>query len=232
MLHPEVVSILGKTRSGAMCLAVSLVFEINLWSERQDQAREETRRRKLLLVCFPRLFPPSVFSKPQTNLALNARQVFSSVSTTVFSTFSCDYVEDLDVSLLRADYSTSCDHPDHRFYKVRVAERTPKKCTQVYDASLAKHMVVQSRTAWLSFSGAETCVLISFFCSSSSFPPAPLTLALYSKASMGACGHETGRARRRRTNTKYKVHDTCVDGCLGILTHGRNFRPPLRRGFP
>ncbi|CAN0196672.1 unnamed protein product [Scytosiphon promiscuus] len=43
--------------------------------------------------------------------------VFSSVSTTVFSTYSCDYVEDLGVSLLRADYSISCDHPNHVFYE-------------------------------------------------------------------------------------------------------------------
>lgn len=59
---------------------------------------------------------------PNTNRfscsALNTRQVFSSVSTTVFSAFACDYVEDLDVSLLRADYSISCDHPDHLFYEV------------------------------------------------------------------------------------------------------------------
>lgn len=46
-------------------------------------------------------------------------QVFSSVSTTVFSTYSCDYVEDLGMSLLRADYSISCDHPDHSFYEVQ-----------------------------------------------------------------------------------------------------------------
>lgn len=46
-------------------------------------------------------------------------QVFSSVSTTVFSTFSCDHVEDLDEHLLRADYSISCDHSDHVFYKAR-----------------------------------------------------------------------------------------------------------------
>ncbi|CAN0265527.1 unnamed protein product, partial [Pylaiella littoralis] len=42
--------------------------------------------------------------------------VFSSVSTTVFSTYACDFVEDLDVFLLRADYSISCDDPDHFFY--------------------------------------------------------------------------------------------------------------------
>ena len=45
-------------------------------------------------------------------------QVFSSVSTTVFSTFSCDYVEDLEVTLLRADYSISCDEKDYLVYKV------------------------------------------------------------------------------------------------------------------
>eukprot|EP00752_Nemacystus_decipiens_P008583 g7664.t1 len=50
--------------------------------------------------------------------------VFSSVSTTVFSTYACDYVEDLDVSLLRADYSISCDTPDHLFYKDFVRPRS------------------------------------------------------------------------------------------------------------
>lgn len=59
-----------------------------------------------------------------TNQPINSQnqtreQVFSSVSTTVFSTYACDYVEDLDVSLLRADYSISCDHPDHVFYEVK-----------------------------------------------------------------------------------------------------------------
>lgn len=47
-----------------------------------------------------------------------ARQVFSSVSTTIFSTFSCDYVEDLEVNLLRADYSISCDDKEHLLYQV------------------------------------------------------------------------------------------------------------------
>lgn len=45
--------------------------------------------------------------------------MFSSVSTAVFSTFACDYVEDLDVFLLRADYSISCDHSDHLIYEVK-----------------------------------------------------------------------------------------------------------------
>ncbi|CAM9678213.1 unnamed protein product [Pylaiella littoralis] len=47
--------------------------------------------------------------------------VFSSVSTTVVSTYVCDDVEDLDESLLRADYSISCDDPKHLFYKVYAA---------------------------------------------------------------------------------------------------------------
>lgn len=46
------------------------------------------------------------------------RQVFSSVSTTIFSTFSCDLVEDLDVWLLRADYSIICHGNDYVIYQV------------------------------------------------------------------------------------------------------------------
>ncbi|CAN0240311.1 unnamed protein product [Pylaiella littoralis] len=47
--------------------------------------------------------------------------VFSSVSTTAFSTYACDLVEDLDEYLLRADYSISCDDPEHLFYEVYAA---------------------------------------------------------------------------------------------------------------
>lgn len=47
-----------------------------------------------------------------------ARQVISSVSTTIFSTFACDYVEDLEVNLLRADYSISCDDEGHLLFQV------------------------------------------------------------------------------------------------------------------
>lgn len=53
----------------------------------------------------------------------DVRQVFSSVSTTVFSTYSCDYVEDLGVNLLRADYSVSCDNSEHLFYEVNCVLR-------------------------------------------------------------------------------------------------------------
>lgn len=55
-------------------------------------------------------------------------QVFSSVSTNVFSTYACDFVKDLDVSLLRADYRISCDDSVHLFYEVSVPENKKRTC--------------------------------------------------------------------------------------------------------
>jgi hypothetical protein len=47
--------------------------------------------------------------------------IYSTVSTVVFQTFACDYLEDTKVSLLRADYSVSCDTDKHTAYKVYAA---------------------------------------------------------------------------------------------------------------
>eukprot|EP00953_Heterococcus_sp_UTEX-ZZ885_P041481 21161-Heterococcus_DN1.PRE.3 len=43
------------------------------------------------------------------------------ISTVVFQTFSCDYLEDTKESWLRADYSVSCDTDKHTAYKVYAA---------------------------------------------------------------------------------------------------------------
>ena len=52
-------------------------------------------------------------------------QIFSSVSTTIFSTYSCHFVEDLDMNLLRADFSISCDDDVHLLYQVKPASFQP-----------------------------------------------------------------------------------------------------------
>jgi hypothetical protein len=47
--------------------------------------------------------------------------IFSAVSTVVFQTFSCDYLEVTEESWLRADYSISCDTGKHTAYKIYAA---------------------------------------------------------------------------------------------------------------
>jgi hypothetical protein len=47
--------------------------------------------------------------------------IFSAVSTVVFQTFSCDYLEDTKQSWLRANYSISCDTDKHTAYKIYAA---------------------------------------------------------------------------------------------------------------
>jgi hypothetical protein len=47
--------------------------------------------------------------------------IYSTVSTTVFQTFSCDTIDDkaeVKMSFLRADYSIQCDTPQHKLYKI------------------------------------------------------------------------------------------------------------------
>jgi hypothetical protein len=43
--------------------------------------------------------------------------IYSTVSTVVFQTFACDYLDDTKASWLRADYSISCDTDTHIAYK-------------------------------------------------------------------------------------------------------------------
>jgi hypothetical protein len=44
--------------------------------------------------------------------------IFSPVSTVVFQTFACDYLEGTDANWLRADYSISCDSATYKAYRV------------------------------------------------------------------------------------------------------------------
>ena len=51
-------------------------------------------------------------------LSMTCIQVFTSASTLVFKTFSCDETVREGTSYLRADYSLSCKSRLHTFFKV------------------------------------------------------------------------------------------------------------------
>jgi hypothetical protein len=68
--------------------------------------------------------------------------IYSTVSTVVFQTFACDYLEDTKESWLRADYSISCDTDTHavfRKYAIVMVVLYPIGILAIYTGLLIRH---------------------------------------------------------------------------------------------